>query len=164
MMRQMPTVSVIMSVYNAQRYLAAAIDSILAQTFTDFEFIIIDDGSTDRSSQILADFANKDSRIRVETRANKGLTRSLNEAIALSRGEFLARMDADDIALPNRLEVQVRFMREHRDVVLLGGGYELIDGAGRFLRKMIPPSDDATLQEHALSGRTPICHPLAMMR
>src|SRR5438876_37881 len=85
-------------------------------------------------------------------------------AIALSGGEFLARMDADDIALPDRLEIQVRFMREHPDVVLLGGAYELIDGAGRFLTKMIPPLDDATLQEHALSGRTPICHPLAMMR
>src|SRR5206468_9751769 len=164
MMRQMPTVSVIMSVYNAQRYLAAAIDSILAQTFTDFEFIIIDDGSTDRSPRILADFAAKDSRIRVETRANKGLTRSLNEAIGLSRGEFIARMDADDIAMPDHLQTQVNFLRAHSDVVLLGGGYELIDGAGRLLTKIIPPGDDATLQEYALSGRTPICHPLAMMR
>jgi glycosyltransferase involved in cell wall biosynthesis len=159
-----PAISVIMSVYNAERYLSAAIQSLLAQTFTDFEFIIIDDGSTDRSAAILADFAEKDSRIRIETHANKGLTRSLNEATALSRGEFLARMDADDIALPNRLEVQVRFMREHPDVVLLGGGYELIDGAGRLLTKIIPPVDDETLQEHALSGRTPICHPLAMTR
>src|SRR5256885_7165052 len=160
----MPTISVIMSVYNAEKYLCKAIDSIVAQTFADFEFIVIDDGSTDSSPQILKRFAEKDSRLRVETRANKGLTRSLNEAIALSRGEFLARMDADDIALPNRLQIQVDFLQAHSDVVLLGGGYELIDGAGRLLTKIIPPADDATLQEHALSGRTPICHPLAMMR
>jgi glycosyltransferase involved in cell wall biosynthesis len=160
----MPIVSVIMSVYNGEKYLAAAIESIRAQTFSHFEFIIIDDGSADGSPQILKRFAEKDSRLRVETRANKGLTRSLNEAIAQSRGEFLARMDADDVALPNRLQIQIDFLRAHPDVVLLGGGYELIDGAGRVLTRMIPPTDDATLQEHALSGRTPICHPLAMMR
>jgi len=125
-----------MSVYNAEKYLCKAIDSIVAQTFADFEFIVIDDGSTDSSPQILKRFAEKDSRLRVETRANKGLTRSLNEAIALSRGEFLARMDADDIALPNRLQIQVDFLQAYSDVVLLGGGYELIDGADGCSRKL----------------------------
>jgi len=160
----MPPISVIMSVHNSAAYLDAAVRSILAQTFADFEFIIVDDGSTDDSAKILAEFAERDPRIRVETRANKGLTKSLNEAIALSTGEFIARMDADDIATPRRFQIQVDFLRAHPEVVLLGGGYELIDGAGRLLTKIVPPSDDATLQEHALSGRTPICHPLAMMR
>jgi glycosyltransferase involved in cell wall biosynthesis len=160
----MPTVSVIMAVHNAQAYLEAAVESILAQTFSDFEFIVIDDGSTDRSPHMLADVASRDPRVRLETRANRGLTKSLNEAIHLSTGELIARMDADDIARPTRLQIQVDFLRAHPEVVLLGGGYELIDGAGRLLTRIIPPVDDATLQEHALSGRTPICHPLAMMR
>jgi glycosyltransferase involved in cell wall biosynthesis len=159
-----PTISVIMAVHNAQDYLQAAAQSILDQTFADFEFIIIDDGSTDRSPQILRELAGSDPRIRVETRRNKGLTRSLNEAISLARGDFLARMDADDIAMPNRFAVQLEYLRLHPDVVLMGAGYQLIDGASRMLTTIIPPVDDQTLQEHALSGRTPICHPLAMMR
>jgi glycosyltransferase involved in cell wall biosynthesis len=160
----MPTVSVIMSVHNAQPYLAGAIDSILAQTFGDCEFIIIDDGSTDDSPRILKEYATRDPRVRVISRANKGLTASLNEAISHARGEFLARMDADDVATPNRFQIQVDYLRSHLDVVLLGGAYQLIDGAGRLLTTITPPGDDATLQEHALSGRTPISHPLAMMR
>jgi glycosyltransferase involved in cell wall biosynthesis len=159
-----PIVSVNMSVHNADAYLDVSVSSILAQTFADFEFIIIDDGSTDSSAAILADFAKRDPRVRIETRSNKGLTKSLNEAIQMSQGELIARMDADDVAKPDRLRIQGEFMRAHPDVVLLGGGYELIDSAGRLLTKIIPPGDDATLQEHALSGRTPICHPLAMMR
>ena len=80
-----------MSVYNAERYLFMSIPSILAQTFTDFEFIIIDDGSTDRSNQILQDYARKDNRVRLISRPNKGLTASLNEGLKLARGEFIAR-------------------------------------------------------------------------
>jgi glycosyltransferase involved in cell wall biosynthesis len=142
-----------MSVHNAERYLRPAVESILAQAFTDFEFIIIDDGSTDRSPPILAEFASRDPRVRIETRANKGLTKSLNEAIQLSRGEYLARMDADDIAKPNRFQIQIQFMRDHPEVVLLGGGYELIDGAGPHCHH--PPADD---DASGALCRTPICH------
>jgi glycosyltransferase involved in cell wall biosynthesis len=160
----MPTVSVIMAVYESEEFLDAAVRSILEQTFTDFEFIIIDDGSTDGSRAKLEQFAKQDDRVRLISRPNKGLTASLNEALALSSGELIARMDADDIALPDRLRVQVEYMRSHPEVSLLGGAYELIDDAGRMLTTIVPPPDDATLQEHALSGRTPICHPLAMFR
>ena len=153
-----------MAVYNAEGFLDAAVRSILGQLFGDFEFIIIDDGSTDRSNEMLQDFARKDNRIRLISRPNKGLTPSLNEGLKLARGEFIARMDADDVAMPDRLKIQVEFMRAHPQVSLLGGAYELIDGAGRMLTTLRPPTDNATLQEHALSGRTPICHPLAMMR
>ena len=159
-----PTVSVIMAVYNAEAFLDAAVQSILEQSFADFEFIIIDDGSTDRSNAMLQDYARKDNRVRLISRPNKGLTVSLNEGWKLARGEFLARMDADDVAAPDRLRIQVEYLRAHPDVSVLGGAYELIDDAGRMLTTIVPPTDDATLQEHALSGRTPICHPLAMMR
>jgi glycosyltransferase involved in cell wall biosynthesis len=140
------------------------VQSVLKQSFSDFEFIIIDDGSTDRSNQMLQDYARKDNRVRLISRPNKGLTPSLNEGLKLARGEFVARMDADDVAAPDRLKVQVEYLRAHSEVSVLGGAYELIDDAGRMLTTIVPPTDDATLQEHALSGRTPICHPLAMMR
>ena len=159
-----PTVSVIMAVYNGQAYLAEAMDSVLAQTFRDFEFVIIDDGSTDESAAMLRDYAAKDSRIRLIQRENRGQTPSLNQGIDLAQCELLARMDADDICLPQRLARQVEFMQQHPQVVLLGGAYAMIDGAARLLTTIEPPPDNATLQEHALSGRTPICHPLAMMR
>jgi glycosyltransferase involved in cell wall biosynthesis len=160
----MPTVSVIMAVYNAERYLAEAVDSILAQTFRDFEFVVIDDGSTDASGAMLRDYAANDKRVRLIRRANKGQTPSLNEGIELAETDLIARMDADDVCLPQRLEKQVAFMQQHPQVVLLGGAYALIDAAGRLLCMIDPPRDNATLQDHALSGRTPICHPLAMMR
>jgi glycosyltransferase involved in cell wall biosynthesis len=158
----MPLVSVILAAYNAEHYLREAIASILNQTFTDFEFIIIDDGSTDRTKAIIESI--NDPRIKLISRANKGLTPSLNEALQLAQGEFIARMDADDLSTPRRFELQLSYLREHPEVVLLGGAYDLIDDAGRYLTTITPPGDDATLQEHALSGRTPICHPLAMMR
>ncbi len=160
----MPTVSVILACYNAERFLAAAVESILTQTFTDFEFIIIDDGSTDRTAEILKGLAARDSRIRLVSRENKGLTASLNEGLKLAQGELIARMDADDWATADRLKIQAEFMRAHPEVSLLGGAFEMMDGAGRKLTVITPPGDDATLQEQALSGRTPICHPLAMMR
>jgi len=161
----MPTVSVIMAVKNGADYLPAAVESILAQTFGDFEFIIIDDGSDDDATKhLLEKFAIRDARIRLVSRANKGLTRSLNEAMSLATGQFIARMDGDDIALPDRLQKQVTFLIANPHVVLLGGAYELIDGDGRRIRTWRPAGDDATLQKHCLEGSTPICHPLAMMR
>src|SRR2546423_5545823 len=158
------TVSIIMAVFNAEAFLDVAMQSVLKQSFSDFEFIIIDDGSTDRSNAMLQDYVREDNRVRLIGRANKGLTASLNEGLKLARGEFIARMDADDVAAPDRLKIQVEYLRAHPEVSLLGGSNELIDDAGRMLTTVVPPPDDATLQEHALSGRTPICHPLAMMR
>lgn len=161
----MPTVSIILAVKNGAAYLPAAIESILAQTFADFEFIIIDDGSDDGVSlPLLRKYADGDARIRLISRPNKGLTRSLNEGVSLATGVFLARMDGDDIALPDRLKLQVHYLRAHPHVVLLGGAYELIDAGGRRIRTWRPAADNATLQRNCLEGSTPICHPLAMMR
>jgi len=154
-----------MAVKNGANYLPPAVESILAQSLVDFEFIIIDDGSDDGVTlPMLRQYAARDSRIRLIARPNKGLTQSLNEGLALAGGEFIARMDGDDIALPDRLRLQRDFLIANPRVVLLGGAYELIDEASRPIRIWRPPADDATLQKQCLEGTTPICHPLAMMR
>ena len=159
-----PAVSVVMAVYNSERYLSEAVRSILGQTLGDFELIALDDGSTDGSLKILNDFARQDPRVRVVTRPNKGLTATLNEGIALARGEFIARMDGDDVAYPDRFARQVEFLRARPDVVCAGGSFELIDGKGRLLTRLDPPADDADIQKSCLAGHTAVCHPAAMMR
>ena len=106
---QMPAISVILAVHNTERYVASAVKSILAQTFRDFELILIDDGSTDRSTEICKALAASDARIRLISQPNKGLTKSLNEGIALATAPLIARMDADDISLPDRFEKQVAY-------------------------------------------------------
>lgn len=159
-----PWVSVLMPVYNAQRYVAEAVESILAQTFRDFEFLIVDDGSTDRSRAILVRYAARDGRIRLISRPNTGLVVALNEMIGLARGELLARMDADDVCLPERFALQVAYLRERPDVVCLGSQLALIDYANRFVGDCKTPRSDAEIQDLALRGHTPICHPSVMMR
>ncbi|MCU0524685.1 MAG: glycosyltransferase family 2 protein [Elainella sp. Prado103] len=159
-----PIVSVIMPVYNAQRYVAAAVRSILAQTYRDFEFLIIDDGSTDRSSTILQRYAATDDRIRLIRRDNLGFVATLNELLQMAQGEYIARMDADDIALPDRFALQVAFLQTHPQVVCVGGAQDWIDAAGRILLHHPEAEDNAAIQQLALTGQTPINHPSAMMR
>lgn len=108
---ELPVVSVVMSVYNGEQFLAKAIESILNQTFRDFEFIIVNDGSTDGSTAILEEYAQCDCRIRLISRENRGLIASLNEGIASARGEWIARMDADDISFPDRFEKQLAWLQ-----------------------------------------------------
>src|SRR4030042_1971241 len=102
-----------MSVYNGEKYLKEAVESILNQTFRDFEFIIINDGSTDGTGAILASYQQKDARIRIYNQENQGLIASLNRGCQLARGEYIARMDADDISLPQRLQRQLDYMEAH---------------------------------------------------
>ena len=114
-----PEISIIMSVYNGETYLKEAIESVINQTFKNWELIIINDCSTDSTEEILADFANKDDRIKVYlNEVNLKLPKSLNKGISLSQGKYIARMDADDICLPDRLEKQYKFMEENYDVAL----------------------------------------------
>ena len=114
-----PDISVIMSVYNGETYLKEAIESVRNQTFKNWELIVINDCSTDSTSEILAEFASRDERIKVHTNeVNLKLPTSLNKAISLSTGKYIARMDADDICLPDRLEKQYKFMEENSDVAL----------------------------------------------
>ena len=104
----MPKISVVMSVYNGEKYLTEAVESILKQSFFDFEFIIINDGSSDKTQEILQRFQKEDKRIRVVSRANKGLIYSLNEGVKMAQGEYIARMDADDVSRPERLQKQLK--------------------------------------------------------
>lgn len=115
-----PVVSVVMSVYNAEKYLDAAIRSILEQTYNNFEFIIINDGSNDRSLEIIKKYKNEDDRIVLISRENRGLISSLNEGIVKARGEYIVRMDADDISLPFRIEKQLQVMEHEKDIVVCG--------------------------------------------
>lgn len=110
-----------MSIYNGEKYLNKAIESILNQTFRDFEFIIIDDGSRDRSFNIIESYSKKDNRIRIiKNLKNVGLTKSLNDAIKLAQGEFIARQDDDDISISNRLEKQIGFLKENPEYAFCG--------------------------------------------
>src|SRR5262245_27884197 len=112
-----PVISVLMTVYNSEKYLAQAINSVLSQSHQEFEFIIVNDGSTDRSLEILQQFAARDGRIHLISRGNTGVAAALNDGLANTQGEFIARMDSDDLSLPTRLERQLAFMREHPDCV-----------------------------------------------
>jgi glycosyltransferase involved in cell wall biosynthesis len=161
---QPPQVSVLVPVYNGDEFLAEAIDSVLAQTLHDFELIVVDDGSTDGTQQILREIEERDERLRVFLRPHLGYVRQLNFGLDRCRGEFVARMDADDVAYPDRFQVQIDYLRQHPEVLVVGGAYDLTDARGRMLRRHWPPSDDATLQEMCLSGQTPIGHPTAMIR
>jgi glycosyltransferase involved in cell wall biosynthesis len=161
-----PLISVCMPVYNAERYAAQAVESILDQTLGDFEFLILDDGSTDGSMEVLRRSAAGDPRIRLTGRPNKGLVASLNELVDQARGEFIARMDADDVAMPERFARQVEYLRAHPEHVLVGSRVRLIDPEGD------PLCDWCTMQQHEaidaayLRGdrKTAVCHPAVMMR
>ena len=114
-----PKVAVLMSVYNGEKYLREAINSILSQTFNDFEFLIINDGSTDGTADILKSYT--DSRIKIiNNEKNIGLTKSLNKGLKIAKGEYIARQDADDISMPERLKEEVAFLEIHKDYAVVG--------------------------------------------
>lgn len=146
-----PTVSVVMSVYNGEAFVDQAVDSILAQTYGDFEFIIVDDGSTDRTRSILEGYT--DPRIvPLRNERNIGLTRSLNRALHVARGAYIARQDADDASLPQRLERQVAYMDAHTNVGLLGCACSRVTANGQRLGTSKPMTDNASLQKALLSS------------
>ena len=133
-----------MSVYNGAKFLAEAIDSILAQTFTDFEFIVIDDASSDDSLHIINSY--KDARIIVlQNTKNIGLTKSLNIGIAKAKGKYIARMDADDISMPKRLEKQFGFMEEHLEFAFCGTRAKTINDVGKEISFFKPPTDSSKI-------------------
>lgn len=156
-----PAVTVLMSTFNDGRYLAESVGSIFAQTFTDFELLIVDDGSTDESAALLQTFA--DPRVRIlRNLQNIGLPRSLNRGIAEARGEFIARMDADDVAASDRLARQVEFLRECRDVGIVGSDRLLIDDAGKSVGYASAVASDVGIRWKLLLGN-PFAHPAVML-
>lgn len=127
-MKQKPLITVYMPVFNASKFLDQSISSILDQSFSNFEFIIVDDASTDNSWKIIKSYAKKDSRIiAIKNKINLGVSLTSNIAISQSRAKFLARMDADDISLPDRLTLQINYLKSHRQVVAVGGQCIVID-------------------------------------
>ena len=128
-----PIVSVVMVVCNRDRFLAEAIESILAQTFRDFEFIIVDYGSTDRSKSIISSLAARDQRIKLHQIPNCSLPEARNAACFLAQGKYIAIIDADNVSLPERLNWEVQFMEEHPEVGVVGGGMKAIDATGASL-------------------------------
>lgn len=157
-----PLISVVLPLYNGEKYISSAIESILSQSFNEFELIVLDDGSTDDSLAIVERHAKKDKRIKVISRKNKGLPATLNEAISVARGWLIARMDQDDLSMSNRLECQYEFMCQHPEVVALGSSATFIDKNGSSICNYIPPSDDAALRDSF--PNSPFVHPSVVFR
>ncbi len=161
----MPKVSVLMSVYNGERFLSEAVESILSQTFRDFEFVVIDDGSTDGTADILVAYG--DERMRISRNMdNIGLTRSLNKGIELCRGQYIARMDADDISYPERLEKQVGFLDDNPSYCAVATRVKLVNMAGRSVGIWPADAETTTAEEihQCLPRENCISHPSIMIR
>ena len=158
------TISVLMSVYNGQNWLSEAIDSVLKQTFHDFEFIIVDDGSTDHTSEILHFYQSLDSRIKIFPKANTGLTDSLNYGASFAGGEWIARLDSDDICEVTRLSKQYEYVTAHPDVIWLGSGLTLVNSHNSPIRTYTYPSQDNQLRSNLYSHRRFPPHSSAFFR
>jgi glycosyltransferase involved in cell wall biosynthesis len=160
-----PRVTVLMAVYNGERYLHEAVDSILQQTFADFEFVIVDDGSTDSTLQILSMYSRHDSRIvLICNEKNIGLTRSLNKGLAIARGEYIARMDADDISLTNRFAQQVAFLEQHTEVAVVGTAVHYMNEQSHVSNQISIHLGSPGLLRWQLCFENPLRHPTVMMR
>ncbi len=158
-----PAVSLIMAVRDGQRWLSEAINSILDQTFSDFELLIIDDGSVDGTHDILVQYRAKDARVRVIRQESRGLVDALNRGLALAAAPLTARLDADDVALPQRLQRQVEYFQAHPSVALLGAWAQEIDEESRTQRRHRRPPSGPTLRA-MLAQRNPFIHSSVMFR
>jgi glycosyltransferase involved in cell wall biosynthesis len=155
-------VSVLLAVYNGEKYLKAAIDSILDQTFVDFEFVIVDDGSTDSSGGIIISY-NDPRIVFLVNKTNEGLISSLNSGLSICRGKYVARMDCDDIALPERLQAQFDYMESHPDVGICGSNVEAFFNTKQKSVIIRFPETDELIKASALF-HSPFSHPSVMMR
>lgn len=166
-MDRAPTLSVVMSVYNAESYLHKAVDSVLDQTFKDFEFIIIDDCSTDNSLQILEAYAQKDNRITLikkdQNKGAEGFIENLNLGLQKSKGKYIARMDADDISVPERFEKQLIFLDSDPELFMVGSSLEMIDENDNFI-KILPALPDDVAIKKAMYKNIALYHPSLMFR
>lgn len=162
-----PLVSVIMSVHNGEQWLGQAIESIIHQTYSNWEFIIIDDASGNAAQQVLQQYAKADTRIKLTRKdTQQGLTRNLNTAINQCQGEYIARMDADDVSHPQRLEKQVAFLQSHPEVAMVASFIEMTDQYGNAIKAW---ADDrkaysAAIIRRILPWRNCIAHPSVMIR
>jgi len=158
-----PVITVIMPVRNGADWLPEAVASVQAQDFGDFEFLIVNDGSEDGTAAMLSGFAAVDGRIRLLHQPPQGIVAALNAAIAAARAPYLARLDADDRAKPDRLGKQLAFMQAHPEIGLLGTFAESIDAEGNIIGRLTPPTGGARLL-HVLSRTNPFIHSSILMR
>lgn len=159
-----PLISAILPVYNGKDHLKECIDSVLGQTITNFEFIIVDDASTDNTPQILKEFAMKDTRIKVVThKVNQKQTAAANTAINNTKGKYLARMDADDVALPTRFEKQCGFLRANQEIGMVGSWTDTISETGKIIGQWRTAYEPGMLNWNLLFG-TSFAHSSIMMR
>ena len=161
-----PLVSVVMAVYNCEKYLARSIQSIVTQTLSNFEFIIINDGSTDGTKEILESFAKDDKRIRIVHQDNYGLSASLNRGCQLAKGQYIARMDADDISRHDRLEVQSKMLKMHPKAVVCHSLVTIVDSDERpvLLKGRVGFRLSPWQTRWTLLWRNCVYHPTVMMR
>jgi glycosyltransferase involved in cell wall biosynthesis len=156
--------SVVLPAYNAARFLRPAIESILAQTFEDFEFIILDDCSKDDTWALIQEYAARDARIvPLRNERNLNLANTLNRGIAASRGEYIIRMDHDDISVPRRIEKQVAFLDAHPEVGIVGGSMEIINEQDRRIGLREYHLTDEAIRKHIFLY-SPFCHPATAIR
>jgi glycosyltransferase involved in cell wall biosynthesis len=164
MEKQKPLVSVVMPAYNVEKYIGEAIESILNQTFKDFEFIILDDCSKDKTLELINKYADMDSRIVVmRNDENLKLARTLNKGFAAAQGKYVARMDADDCSLPERLAKQVDYLEQNPKVGVLGGYMLIMNQDGIIKGKRKYHATDENIRKH-LFRYSPFCHPAIMIR
>ena len=145
-----PKVSVILPVYNGEEYLQETIDSVLSQDYTDYEFLIINDGSRDASQDIIDKNAKIDSRIVPIKQKNQGLVKTLNKGIDLAKGIYIARIDADDVWLRGKLKEQVKELDQDEDLVLIGGSFDVVDEKGGYIRTFYAPIEDSHIKDALL--------------
>jgi glycosyltransferase involved in cell wall biosynthesis len=163
MITSTPAISVLMPVYNAGRFLAPAVESVLAQTFSDFELIAIDDGSTDDSGKMLAELGARDPRVRVFGQENRGIVATLNRALELARAPLVARMDGDDLSRPDRFAKQIACLRRHPEIAAVSGAIDYIDAGGGYLRTAAFPTLPEAIASELLE-RSCVCHASVMAR
>src|SRR5436305_692215 len=160
-----PAISVVMGAYNAQRYVAEQVESLLAQTFTDIECIVVDDGSTDETLSILRRLEKKDPRMKVIANPHGGIVDAANTGLEAARAELIARADADDITLPHRFETQVRYLGEHPECVAVGSRMLMIEPYGSPLYISDHPLTHEEIDRDLLLGKGwALPQPVAMMR
>jgi glycosyltransferase involved in cell wall biosynthesis len=159
----LPRVSIVLPVYNSEEYLSESIESILNQTFTDLELVISYDESSDKSFEIINGFMNIDNRVVLSRGKDRGISKSLNDGIKLSQGGYIARMDADDISIIDRIEKQVNLLDSLPHVEIVGGNYYTIDKAGKVKNEVIVPKKDDDILS-TLIFTVPFAHPSVMMR
>lgn len=152
-----PPVTVLMPAYNAAEYIREAIDSVLRQTFTDFELLIINDGSEDETEAIIRSYT--DPRIRLFSQENQGVAGALNYGLQHARGKYIARFDADDICYPERLQIQYAYMEAHPGCVLLGGASDYIDKDGQYLFEWQPAAYETETIRQQITSACPFDHP-----